>query len=254
MCSKCNIRSQLCAKCNIRSQLLLPVLMQTTYQSLNQSWTWCEKWLLEGKKFHTIGIAAVCWSIWKTRNKCCFEDKIIKNPISVVCYACALMCSWAGLYSAEDEEMLLAGVNTMMQIARKLLNKRSEQSVGDLKWLYSDVLLMWNLIFLKQSDRSFFCFLFYWYFCYQLSRLAAKTVMVVAWSNFTLAVKRILDSWLVAPSTTLVFLQVSLACFFWNVMWMMYFRYFFDGNGGSPSVQKKKKEEEAMLRIIMACI
>ena len=35
---------------------------------------------------------------------------------------------WVGLYSAEDKEMLLAGVNTMMQIAKKLLNKKSMSS------------------------------------------------------------------------------------------------------------------------------
>ena len=42
------------------------------------------------------------------------------------------MSFWAGLYSVEDKEMLLAGVNTMMQIARKLLNKRSEQGTVQL--------------------------------------------------------------------------------------------------------------------------
>jgi hypothetical protein len=158
-------------------------------QSLNQSWTWCEKWLPEGKKFHTIGM-------WRQNYK--------KKTISVVCYACALMCSWAGLYSAEDKETLLAGVNTMMQIARKLLNKRSEQSMARTleegsddhqeTWSGSTVTFCWCGIWSSLSSliAASFVFCFFLYFCYQLSRLAAKTVMVVAWSNFTLAVKRIL--------------------------------------------------------------
>jgi hypothetical protein len=44
-------------------------------KSLNQCWLWCERWLPFGKQFHTMGIAAICWAIWKTRNKVCFEEK-----------------------------------------------------------------------------------------------------------------------------------------------------------------------------------
>ena len=31
-------------------------------RSLNQCWEWYERWLPLGKKFHTLGIAAVCWA------------------------------------------------------------------------------------------------------------------------------------------------------------------------------------------------
>jgi hypothetical protein len=34
------------------------------------------------------------------------------------------MCYWAGLYQKEDKELLEAGVNTMLQIATKLLCKK----------------------------------------------------------------------------------------------------------------------------------
>lgn len=60
-------------------------------RSLDQCWIWCEKWLPFGTKFRTLGIAAVCWAIWKTRNKTCFEGKALHDPASIVCYACALM-------------------------------------------------------------------------------------------------------------------------------------------------------------------
>jgi len=32
-------------------------------QFLNQSWAWCESWLPGEKKFHTLGIAAICRAI-----------------------------------------------------------------------------------------------------------------------------------------------------------------------------------------------
>jgi len=35
-------------------------------RTLQQCWSWCERWLPCGKKFHTVVIAAICWSIWKT--------------------------------------------------------------------------------------------------------------------------------------------------------------------------------------------
>jgi hypothetical protein len=49
-----------------------------------------------------------------------------KILISIVCYVCALMSYWAGLYLVEDKEALMTGVNTTMQIAMKLLNKKSK--------------------------------------------------------------------------------------------------------------------------------
>jgi hypothetical protein len=79
-----------------------------------------------GEKFHTLGIAAICWSIWKARNKLCFEGKWVKNPLSIICHACALMSHWAGLYPAEDKEVLVAGAELMLQIAIKLLNKKAK--------------------------------------------------------------------------------------------------------------------------------
>jgi hypothetical protein len=48
--------------------------------SFQYSWNWCEKWIPNGKQFFAVGIAAVCWAIWKMRNKICFEGKKCKNP------------------------------------------------------------------------------------------------------------------------------------------------------------------------------
>jgi hypothetical protein len=80
-----------------------------------------------GKKFHAIGIAAVSWAIWKTRNRVCFEGHVVTNPITIICYACSLMSYWAGLFLEDDKEALIAGVNTMMEIAVKLLDKKKSK-------------------------------------------------------------------------------------------------------------------------------
>lgn len=90
-------------------------------QNLAQSWKWAKKWLPNGNKFHAFGIAAICWAIWKTRNKACFDGKLAKYPAEIVCYACAFMRYWTGLYLAEIQEMMVERVNTMLHVATRLL-------------------------------------------------------------------------------------------------------------------------------------
>lgn len=73
---------------------------------------------------------AVCWAIWMTRNKACFEASSLKTPIETICYAGALMRSWAGLYGEEDKAMLMEGVNIMLQVATRLLANSKEHEGG----------------------------------------------------------------------------------------------------------------------------
>jgi hypothetical protein len=93
-------------------------------RTLQQCWIWCERWLPYGKKIHTLGIVAVCWSIWRTRNSICFEGKKGTNPITIICMACSLMCYWAGLFMEVDKDTLVAGANSMLSIALRLLKQK----------------------------------------------------------------------------------------------------------------------------------
>lgn len=94
--------------------------------SFAQSWRWYEHWIPNGKKFYDVGIAAICWAIWKIRNKVCFEGKKLNNPAEIMCHACALITFWAGLYKEEDKKVLIEGADTMLKIALKILSKKSE--------------------------------------------------------------------------------------------------------------------------------
>lgn len=89
--------------------------------SISQCWERCESWLPMGKKFHLWGISAICWAIWKARNRACLDGRIIRNPIEILCHAAALMCFWTGLYAEIDSMMLINGVNTMLKVASDLL-------------------------------------------------------------------------------------------------------------------------------------
>ena len=55
----------------------------------------------------TFCIAAICWATWKKRNEACFENKLLRNPIDILIYACALMSYWAGLYGSDMQNKIM---------------------------------------------------------------------------------------------------------------------------------------------------
>lgn len=102
----------------------------TVPRTLDQCWNWCEKWLPLGKKFHVCGAAAICWAIWKARNKVCFDKIMIKNPLDIVYHACALIKYWAGLFVEADKEQLEEGVNAILEIAKRILKRQKKDMEG----------------------------------------------------------------------------------------------------------------------------
>lgn len=85
-------------------QAIIATCLGATDIPLNtsQSRRWCKKWL-PGGGFFSVGIAAIYWAIWKSRNKACFNGKLLKNPSEIICHASALMRFWAGLQRDEDK-------------------------------------------------------------------------------------------------------------------------------------------------------
>jgi hypothetical protein len=72
--------------------------------------------------------AAICWVIWKARNKSCFEKKLIKDPSDIIVSACSFMMYfmmyWAGLYSEETQVVIRSGVETMLSTAFRILGRQ----------------------------------------------------------------------------------------------------------------------------------
>ena len=62
----------------------------------------------------SVGIAAVFWGIWKTRNLACFENKWPKEPVEVIHEIGFWIDWWANLQGSEDAKMEL-------RVAAKLL-------------------------------------------------------------------------------------------------------------------------------------
>lgn len=38
-------------------------------------WIWVEMFMPRVVKFHMVGLAGICWAIWRARNNICFEQK-----------------------------------------------------------------------------------------------------------------------------------------------------------------------------------
>jgi hypothetical protein len=53
------------------------------------------------KHVHIMAVLAICWAIWKSRNRMCFENILIKSPNEIICHASALMILWTGLSKRE---------------------------------------------------------------------------------------------------------------------------------------------------------
>jgi hypothetical protein len=77
---------------------------------------WVKKALPGGEKVYIFGLTAICWAIWKARNKTCFNKKSIKNPKEAIYSACLFMHYWAGLYQ-DEKDMIKEGVDLLMKAA-----------------------------------------------------------------------------------------------------------------------------------------
>ena len=64
-----------------------------------------------------IGLAPICWAIWKTRNNNCFEQKLISSPTEIVCLASSFLNYWAGLQAGQNKEELELGAAALLKTA-----------------------------------------------------------------------------------------------------------------------------------------
>jgi hypothetical protein len=103
-------------------------LHQTTRpMSYEQYWAWIEGALPGGESMYAFGLAAICWSILKTRNSICFDKKVLKNLVEILYNACAFMRYWADIYSEPTPKVIEEGVELMLRMAAKLLSKKARR-------------------------------------------------------------------------------------------------------------------------------
>jgi hypothetical protein len=85
--------------------------------NMNQFWFWIEKILPQGSVMHAVGLAAMCWAIWRSRNAVCFENKRVKSPTEIVCMMCSFLIYWAGLLTEEWKHQVIQGAEAVKKAA-----------------------------------------------------------------------------------------------------------------------------------------
>jgi hypothetical protein len=73
---------------------------------------------------YMLGLAAVCWATRTTRNSICFEKTECRNPCEIIFLACLFMRYWSDLYLGVKQEMIEKGVQTMIRMAMRVLEKK----------------------------------------------------------------------------------------------------------------------------------
>jgi hypothetical protein len=96
--------------------------------SYEEFWLWIKRALPGGDDIYMLGFAAVCWAIWSTRNSICFEKKEFKNPCEIIFLACLFIRYWSGLYIGVRQELIEKGVQMMIRVAMKILEKKASTS------------------------------------------------------------------------------------------------------------------------------
>ena len=62
-----------------------------TSRDCRQYKQWIRKWLPDGHNVYHFNFAAVCWAIWKCRNKAVFDAKLIRHPAEILLHSYAFM-------------------------------------------------------------------------------------------------------------------------------------------------------------------
>ena len=55
------------------------------------------------------------------------KKKFIKHPCEIICSACAFMGFWAGLYPESMKEIIMAGADSMLKTALRILGSQRER-------------------------------------------------------------------------------------------------------------------------------
>jgi hypothetical protein len=87
--------------------------------SYSQFFWWYPQHVLATRNAFIMGIAAICWAIWKLRNKACFLGKINNSPIELISFVVVFMKYWAGLNRQEDQDALRQDANILLEVAMR---------------------------------------------------------------------------------------------------------------------------------------
>jgi hypothetical protein len=97
--------------------------------NFSQFFWWFPQFVPASRNVQILGIASICWAIWKLHNRACFDKKLINSPFDLICYSTVFMKYWAGLNSFADQEMIRRGADNLLAIAAGARSPRSGEAL-----------------------------------------------------------------------------------------------------------------------------
>jgi hypothetical protein len=80
---------------------------------------WIKSFLKTQRNLVLCGAAALCWTLWKTRNDACFNNKKPNDPANVIYRLCNLLSGWAFLQTDQDRRNIEEGVEKLKMVIRE---------------------------------------------------------------------------------------------------------------------------------------
>ncbi|KQK05392.1 hypothetical protein BRADI_2g19836v3 [Brachypodium distachyon] len=72
----------------------------------------------------SVGVSALCWTIWRTRNDACFKFTYPRDPANLVFIFCYWLKYWAIMQRTEAREILELGVQMVQLVVSEILHPR----------------------------------------------------------------------------------------------------------------------------------
>jgi hypothetical protein len=85
--------------------------------NFSQFFWWFPRLVPASRNVQIARLAAICWAIWKLKNRACFENKLIKSPTELVSFAIVFMNYRVCFHNSHDTENIRTGAASLLQLA-----------------------------------------------------------------------------------------------------------------------------------------
>jgi hypothetical protein len=75
------------------------------------------------RKVVMIGVVALCWTLWRTRNNSFFDGMRPNDPTNVIFLICHFLNSWAKLQRSTLRKLLQLGASRLAAVAHEVFGR-----------------------------------------------------------------------------------------------------------------------------------
>jgi len=103
--------------------------------SFDQFWLWAKQFFPLSENFLYVGLAAICWAIWRMRNKIHFDKKVVRSPTEIICLEFSFMSFWAEFSRKKTSRSWKLALKISRRLLYHFTRKKLKQRMSG--WFYS---------------------------------------------------------------------------------------------------------------------